>query len=142
MIWFNPFFVSPQKDNGYDIADYYEIEPSFGTMADFDELIAEMKKYNIEMMLDMVLNHTSTEHPWFQKALSGDKKYLDYYILRPRKSNGDFPTNWQSKFDGAAWSAFADSKDICYLHLFDVTQADLNWRNPDVRIEMSKIVNF
>lgn len=142
MIWFNPFFSSPQRDNGYDISDYYSIDPLYGTMADFDQLIAEMSAYGIEMMLDMVFNHTSTEHVWFQKALQGDKRYQDYYLIRPQKENGAPPTNWQSKFGGSAWSPFGESDTDCYLHLFDPTQADLNWRNPDVRQEMSRVVNF
>lgn len=92
MIWFNPFFVSPQNDNGYDIADYYHIDPMFGTMADFEELVAKLKANGIGVMLDMVLNHTSTEHEWFQKALAGDEKYQKFYYLRPPKADGSLPT--------------------------------------------------
>ena len=88
MIWFNPFFVSPQNDNGYDIADYYKVDPTFGTMADFEELAAKLKEAHIGIMLDMVLNHTSTDHEWFQKALAGDKKYQAFYYLRDPKPNG------------------------------------------------------
>ena len=83
MIWFNPFYVSPQNDNGYDIADYYKIDERFGTMEDFEEMVAKLKEANIGVMLDMVLNHCSTEHEWFQKALAGDKKYQKYFYLRP-----------------------------------------------------------
>ena len=83
IIWFNPFFVSPQNDNGYDIADYYQIDPRFGTMADFEELVAKLKEINVGVMLDMVLNHCSTEHEWFKKALAGDKYYQDFFYLRP-----------------------------------------------------------
>lgn len=141
MLWLNPFFISPQNDNGYDVANYTEIDPLFGTMADFDELVSKAKEKGMGLMLDMVLNHTSTEHEWFQKALAGEKKYQDYYILREAKEDGSLPTNWVSKFGGPAWAKFGDT-DQYYLHLFDVTQADLDWRNPEVREEMFKIVNF
>ncbi|MDO4685565.1 MAG: alpha-amylase family glycosyl hydrolase [Corynebacterium sp.] len=141
MVWFNPFFVSPQRDNGYDIADYYQIQPAMGTMDDFDELVEQLAAHNIGVMLDMVFNHTSTAHEWFQKALTGDEKYRDYYIIRPGLEDGSPPTNWESKFGGSAWEPFGDTGEF-YLHLFDVTQADLNWRNPKVREEMANIVNF
>jgi trehalose-6-phosphate hydrolase len=141
MIWFNPFYVSPQNDNGYDIADYYKIDERFGTMEDFEEMVAKLKEANISVMLDMVLNHCSTEHEWFQKALAGDEKYQKYFYLRPAKEDGSLPTNWQSKFGGPAWEKFGDT-DLYYLHLYDKTQADLDWHNPDVRDEATKIVNF
>lgn len=141
MIWLNPIYKSPQKDNGYDISDYKSIDPIFGTMEDFEEMVEVARKYNIDFMLDMVFNHTSIDHEWFQKALSGDKKYQDYYIIRDEKSNGDKPTNWLSKFGGPAWEKFGNT-DKYYLHLYDVTQADLNWRNPEVREELIDIVNF
>ena len=141
MIWFNPFFVSPQRDGGYDVADYYNIDPAIGTMDDFDELVRTLADNGIGVMLDMVLNHTSTEHEWFQKALAGDKKYQDFYIIRPPAADGGLPTNWESKFGGPAWAPFGDTGNY-YLHLYDPTQADLNWRNPAVRDEMVKIVNF
>ena len=141
VLWINPFFISPQKDNGYDIANYVEIDPLFGTMEDFEELIAVTKEYKLEVMLDMVLNHTSIEHEWFQKALKGEKKYQDYYILREPKEDGSHPTNWVSKFGGPAWAPFADTGKE-YLHLYDVSQADLDWRNPEVRKEVFNVVNF
>ena len=141
MIWFNPFFVSPQNDNGYDIADYYQIDPQFGTMADFEELVAKLKQMGIGVMLDMVLNHCSTENVWFKKALAGEQKYRDYFYLRPPKANGDLPTNWHSKFGGPAWSKFGTT-GLYYLHLYDPTQADLDWHNPAVRKEAAKVVNF
>ena len=141
MIWFNPFYVSPQNDNGYDIADYYKIDERFGTMEDFEEMVAKLKEANIGVMLDMVLNHCSTEHEWFQKALAGDEKYQKYFYLRPAKEDGSLPTNWQSKFGGPAWEKFGDT-NLYYLHLYDKTQADLDWHNPDVRAEAAKIVNF
>ena len=135
VIWLNPFYPSPQRDNGYDISDYTAVNPLFGTMADFEELAQKAKAHGIELMLDMVLNHCSTEHEWFQKALAGDPYYQDFFILR------DEPTDWVSKFGGNAWAPFGDTGKY-YLHLFDITQADLNWRNPHVREEMFKVVNF
>ncbi|WP_424463194.1 alpha,alpha-phosphotrehalase [Pseudoclavibacter helvolus] len=141
MVWFNPFFESPQADNGYDISDYYRIDPVMGTMADFEELVAGLKAEGIEVMLDMVLNHTSTEHEWFQRALAGDDEYRDFYYVRPGSPDGELPNNWVSKFGGAAWSRFGNTDDY-YLHLFDRTQADLNWHNPRVRSEMAKVVEF
>lgn len=141
MIWFNPFYVSPQNDNGYDIADYYAIDPVFGTMDDFEELVAKLKEINVGVMLDMVFNHCSTENEWFKKALAGDEKYMKYFYLRPAKEDGSLPTNWQSKFGGPAWEKFGNT-DLYYLHLYDKTQADLDWHNPDVRKEAAKIVNF
>ncbi|MDD7355849.1 MAG: alpha,alpha-phosphotrehalase [Streptococcus hyointestinalis] len=135
VIWLNPFYPSPQRDNGYDISDYTAVNPLFGTMADFEDLVTTAKSYGIELMLDMVLNHCSTEHEWFKKALAGDAYYQDFFILR------DKPTDWLSKFGGNAWAPFGDTGKY-YLHLFDVTQADLNWRNPHVREELFKVVNF
>lgn len=135
IIWLNPFYPSPQRDNGYDISDYTAVNPLFGSMADFEDLVQKGKAHGIDIMLDMVLNHCSTEHEWFQKALAGDRYYQDFFILR------DQPTNWASKFGGNAWAPFGDTGKY-YLHLFDVTQADLNWRNPHVRKELFKVVNF
>lgn len=141
MIWFNPFFVSPQKDNGYDIADYYHIDPLFGTMRDFEELVLKLKKINVEVMLDMVFNHCSTQHEWFKRALAGEKKYQDYFYIRNPKSDGTLPTNWHSKFGGPAWEPFGNTGKY-YLHLYDPSQADLDWHNPNVRKEASDIINF
>ena len=141
LIWLNPFYPSPQHDNGYDISDYCAIDPAFGTMADFEELVAAADKRGIGLMLDMVLNHVSTEHEWFKKALAGDPKYQAYFYLRPAKADGSLPTNWESKFGGPAWERFGDS-DLYYLHLYDVTQADLDWHNPQVRQELHQVVNF
>lgn len=103
MIWFNPFFVSPQNDNGYDIANYRQVDPRFGTMADLEEMIAKLKEIGVGVMFDMVLNHCSTDHEWFQKALAGDEYYQKFFYLRPGKDGG-YPNNWQSKFGGPAWS--------------------------------------
>lgn len=139
-IWITPFFVSPQKDNGYDVADYCNIDSTYGTMEDFDRLSAEAKKRGIGIMLDMVFNHTSTEHKWFKKALAGEKKYQDFYIFKKGEKNNP-PTNWVSKFGGNAWE-YVEELESYYLHLFDRTQADLNWENPEVREEIYKVVKF
>ena len=135
MVWLNPFYPSPQRDNGYDISDYMAIDPLFGDMADFEEMVRVGKEHKIDFMLDMVLNHCSTEHVWFQKALAGDQYYQDFFFIQ------DQPTDWLSKFGGSAWAPFGDTGKY-YLHLFDETQADLNWRNPNVRKELFKVVNF
>ena len=134
-LWLTPVFVSPQNDNGYDVAD-----PRFGTMEDMEELIREADKRGMGLMLDMVFNHTSTDHEWFQKALAGDEKYQNYYIFREGTPD-QVPTNWQSKFGGSAWE-YVPSLGKWYLHLFDVSQADLNWDNPEVRDELKKVILY
>lgn len=139
-LWLTPFFLSPQRDNGYDVADYRNIDPMFGTMEDLDNLIAESEKRNIGLMFDMVFNHTSTSHEWFRRALAGEKKYQDYYIFKEGSPNQP-PTNWQSKFGGSAWE-YVPSLSKWYLHLFDVTQADLNWENPEVKEELKEVIRF
>lgn len=139
-IWLTPVYVSPQKDNGYDIEDYYKIDPRMGTMEDFERLVKEAKKREIEIMLDMVFNHTSTEHWWFKEALKGNEKYKNFYIFKEGKKDKP-PTNWASKFGGNAWQ-YVDEMGEYYLHLFDVTQGDLNWENEEVRAEIYKVVNF
>lgn len=139
MIWMNPIFQSPKKDNGYDITDYYAIDPVYGTMSDLEELIKEADKRHIGIMFDMVFNHTSITHDWFKKALKGDPHYQDYYFFK--KNEGHKPTNWDSKFGGSCWEYVKDL-DMYYLHLFDKTQADLNWENPEVRKELAQVVNF
>ncbi|MHC1747986.1 MAG: alpha,alpha-phosphotrehalase [Cellulosilyticaceae bacterium] len=139
-LWLTPFYKSPQKDNGYDVANYYEIDPVFGTMADFEELVTEAKLRNIDLMLDMVFNHTSTEHEWFKKAMQEDETYKAFYIFKKGDKTTP-PTNWESKFGGSAWE-YVEKFDEYYLHLFDVTQGDLNWENEKVRQEIYKVVNF
>ncbi|WP_419735248.1 alpha,alpha-phosphotrehalase [Pseudomonas sp. COR18] len=135
-LWITPFLRSPQRDNGYDISDYYAIDPSYGTMADCELLIAEAGRRGIRLMLDIVVNHTSIEHAWFQQARSSlDNPYRDFYIWR------DQPNNWQSKFGGNAWEYEAQTGQY-YLHLFDHTQADLNWDNPRVREEVFRMMRF
>ena len=139
-LWITPFFKSPMNDNGYDVADYLAINPMFGTMEDVDALIREAKEHNIRLMFDMVFNHTSTDHEWFQKALTGDPKYMNYYMFRD-PVDGHAPTNWVSKFGGNAWE-YVPSLGKYYLHLFDVSQADLNWENPEVREELKNVIRF
>ena len=139
-LWLTPFFPSPQNDNGYDVADYCAVDSRFGTMEDLEELIREGEKRGIGLMLDMVFNHTSTEHIWFQKALSGEEKYQKYYIFKEGTPN-QAPTNWKSKFGGSAWE-YVPALKKWYLRLYDVTQADLNWDNPEVREELKNILRF
>lgn len=139
-IWSTPFFASPLHDNGYDVEDYKKINPLFGTMEDMEELISKAEERGIGLMFDMVFNHTSTRHEWFLKALSGEKEYMDYYIFRDGEP-GKPPTNWKSKFGGSAWE-YVPSLKKWYLHLFDVSQADLNWNNPRVREELKEVIRF
>ncbi len=140
-LWLTPVYVSPQVDNGYDIADYYAIDPAYGTMADFEALLAAAHARDIRIVMDIVVNHTSTEHAWFKSAL-GDKNspYRDYYIWRD-PVDGCVPNNWQSKFGGSAWE-FDEITGQYYLHLFAREQADLNWENPAVRAEVKNIIHF
>ncbi|MBQ1506772.1 MAG: alpha-glucosidase, partial [Erysipelotrichales bacterium] len=144
-IWFSPLYKSPDYDYGYDISDYRAIDEKFGTMEDFDRLLEECHKRGLKVIMDMVINHTSTEHEWFKKAMeSKDSPYRDYYIIRKGKmKNGKLlpPTNWASSFTGSAWERIADSDEF-YLHLFCKEQADLNWENPAVRKEIIDILNF
>lgn len=140
-IWSTPFFVSPQHDNGYDVADYFHVDPAYGTMSDVEELIAEADKRGIGLMFDMVFNHVSTEHEWFRRAMQGDPYYKDFFFFKKPQADGSAPTNWESKFGGSAWQ-YVPEFDEYYLHLFDSTQADLNWENPHVREEIRKILRF
>lgn len=139
-IWLNPIYVSPQKDNGYDVSNYTKINSKFGTMEDFKLLIKEAEKRNISIMMDMILNHCSTEHEWFKKALQGDKQYYNRFFFIKNKK-GDIPNNWQSEFGGSAWE-YCEELQAYYLHLFDKTQIDLNWNDESVKKDIYKIVNF
>jgi alpha-glucosidase len=140
-VWLNPVFVSPQVDNGYDVANYYAIDPTMGTMADMERLIAALHEAGIRVLLDFVLNHTSDQHPWFQDALrSRDSLYRDYYIFAGE--NGRAPNNWASFFGGSAWTAAPDASGQSYLHLFDAKMPDLNWRNPNLRYAMGDVAAF
>ena len=144
-IWFSPLYQSPDYDYGYDISDYREIDRKFGTMADFDRLLKECHKRGLKVIMDMVINHTSTEHRWFKEAISSpDSPYRDYYIIRKgKKQKGKLlpPSNWASTFTGSAWERIGDTDEF-YLHLFCKEQADLNWENPKVRDEIVDILNF
>ena len=139
-LWLSPVYKSPDADNGYDIADYKSIQPAFGTMEDFDRLLAEAKARGIGIVMDLVINHTSDEHEWFQKAMAGDPKYRDYYIIRKGK-NGKVPNNWGNFFAVCPWTQIGDT-DEYYLHLFDKKQPDLNWHNPAVLEEVKDIMRF
>ncbi|MEC0309036.1 alpha,alpha-phosphotrehalase [Paenibacillus lautus] len=142
IVWLQPVYVSPQNDNGYDVADYCSIDPVYGTMDDFDELVAELKKRGMHLMIDMVVNHSSTEHRWFKDAISSrNSPYRDYYIWRDPAEDGGPPNNWQSKFGGPAWQ-YDEGTGQYYLTLFDKTQADLNWENEKVRAEVVDILTF
>lgn len=139
-IWLTPFYVSPQVDNGYDVANYTAIDPAYGTLDDFDELVAEAKARGIRIVLDMVLNHSSTQHAWFRESLNKASPYREFYIWREGEP-GIPPNNWRSKFGGNAWQWHAESEQY-YLHLFAPEQADLNWENPAVRAELKKVCEF
>ncbi|MBG9597649.1 alpha,alpha-phosphotrehalase [Bacillus mycoides] len=135
-IWLTPIYRSPQNDNGYDVSDYYSIDPSYGTMEEFEELLKEAKVRDIEIMLDIVVNHSSTEHKWFKEAKEDkNSPYRNYYIWRDEKNN------WQSKFGGSAWK-YDEKTEQYFLHLFDETQADLNWENEKLREEVYDMMRF
>ncbi|TES54179.1 alpha,alpha-phosphotrehalase [Halalkalibacterium halodurans] len=141
VIWLTPIYASPQKDNGYDISDYYSIHPEYGTMEDFERLLNEVHDRKMKVIMDIVVNHTSTEHEWFkQSAQSKDNPYRDFYIWKD-PVDGLEPNNWQSKFGGSAWK-FDSKTDQYYLHLFDVSQADLNWENEEVRNRVYEMMDF
>ena len=147
LIWVCPIFKSPMDDNGYDISDYYDVNPEFGTKEDLERLIKEAEKRGIKIILDLVINHTSDEHEWFLEALKNpESKYRNYYIFK-RGKNGLPPTNWRSHFGGSAWEkvegeADENGNEMYYLHLFTKKQPDLNWENPEVRKELYKMVNY
>ena len=147
LIWVCPIFKSPMDDNGYDISDYYDVNPEFGTKEDLERLIKEAEKRGIKIILDLVINHTSDEHEWFLEALKNpESKYRNYYIFK-RGKNGLPPTNWRSHFGGSAWEkvegeADKNGNEMYYLHLFTKKQPDLNWENPEVREELYKMVNY
>ncbi|EEX93065.1 trehalose-6-phosphate hydrolase [Vibrio orientalis CIP 102891 = ATCC 33934] len=140
-IWLTPVYQSPMIDNGYDIADYYAINPDFGCMEDFDQLLSEAHQRGIRIIMDIVVNHTSTAHHWFQSALADkNSPYRDYYIWKD-PLEGQAPNNWQSKFGGSAWELDETSGQY-FLHLFAKEQADLNWENPAVRAEVKEVISF
>ncbi len=139
-IWLTPFYISPQVDNGYDVANYTAIDPAYGTLDDFDELVAQAHQRGIRIVLDMVFNHTSTQHAWFRESLNKESPYRQFYIWRDGTPE-QLPNNWRSKFGGNAWRWHAESEQY-YLHLFAPEQADLNWENPQVRAELKKVCEF
>ncbi len=139
-IWVTPFYRSPQVDNGYDVADYCAIDPAYGSMDDFKRLVDEAHQRDIRVIVDIVFNHTSTQHPWFKQAQDIDSPYRQYYIWRDGEP-GTPPNNWASKFGGNAW-AWHEASQQYYLHLFAVEQADLNWEHEPVRAELKKICEF
>lgn len=140
-VWLNPIYKSPNDDGGYDISDYYSVQPEFGTMQDFDELLAGLHQRNLKLIMDLVLNHSSDEHPWFQESRkSRDNPYRDYYFWKHGK-NGGPPNNWPSFFGGSAWQLDKATGEY-YLHLFSRKQPDLNWENPILREEINKLMKF
>ncbi|WP_318614070.1 alpha,alpha-phosphotrehalase [Sporosarcina sp. YIM B06819] len=141
VIWLTPIYQSPQHDNGYDISDYYAIDESYGTMEDFEKLLDETHRRGMRLIMDLVINHTSTEHEWFkQSSSSKDSEYRDFYIWKDGV-DGKEPNNWQSKFGGSAWG-YDEQSGQYYLHLFDKTQADLNWENEEVRKKLYDMMGF
>lgn len=140
-LWLTPVYESPMNDNGYDISNYYKINERFGTIEDLKSLIAKVHQRNLKIMMDIVINHTSTDHEWFKKAYEDQESpYRDYYFFR-RSADNKPPTNWESKFGGNAWK-YDPKTESYYLHLFDVTQADLNWDNPEVRKALYDVINY
>lgn len=142
VIWLNPIYESPLVDNGYDIADYYKINPDYGTMEDFKRLLEEAHRLGIKIIMDLVVNHTSDQHEWFKKSCaSRDNAYSDFYIWKDPKEDGSAPTNWGSTFGGPAWE-YVESRGQYYLHLFAKEQPDLNWENPNVRNAIYEMMKF
>ena len=142
VIWLSPVYKSPNDDNGYDISDYKDIHPDFGTMADFDLMLAEANKRGMKIIMDLVINHTSDEHEWFQRALAGEEKYKNYYVIK-KGENGNLPNNWGNFFADCPWEPFGDpANEEYYLHLFSKKQPDLNWDNPEVYDEICDIMRF
>ncbi|KMQ89144.1 maltase 1-like protein [Lasius niger] len=141
-IWLSPIYASPMIDFGYDISDFKDIDPTFGTMQDLEELTAQAKKLGIKVILDLVPNHTSDKHEWFRKSLIGEGKYKDYYVWKTGKNNNQSPpNNWISVFSGPAWS-FNTSRNQWYFHQFEYRQPDLNYSNSEVRDEMEDVIRF
>lgn len=141
VVWISPIYRSPNDDNGYDISDYQDIMDDFGTMADFNLLLEEVHRRKMKLIMDLVINHTSDEHPWFIESRSSkDNPYRDYYIWHPGK-DGKEPNNWESIFSGSAWEYDEQTKEY-YMHIFSKKQPDLNWENPLVREELYKMVNW
>jgi len=143
IVWLSPIYCSPLADQGYDISDYYNIDPRFGTMEDMDQLLAEAKKRDMHIVMDLVVNHCSDEHEWFQKACEDpDGKYGEYFYLRDWHEGEPLPTNWRSYFGGTCWKKLPGHEDKLYMHVFHRKQPDLNWENPTVRREVYDNINW
>lgn len=143
IVWLSPIYCSPFADQGYDISDYYNIHPLFGTMDDFDELLAEAKKRDISILMDLVVNHCSDEHEWFKKACEDpDGEYGKFFYIRDWKKGEPLPCNWRSYFGGSCWDLLPGHTDKIYLHVFHKKQPDLNWENPKLREEIYKMMNW
>jgi glycosidase len=141
VIWLCPVYQSPNNDNGYDISNYYDVMPEFGTMEDFDLLLSEIHGRGMKLIMDLVVNHTSDEHAWFQESRSSkDNPKRDYYIWKEGKSD-ELPNNWTSIFGGSTWEYNQETDDY-YLHIFTKKQPDLNWENPKVREEVFQLMTF
>ncbi len=142
VLWLSPIYKSPQDDNGYDISDYQDIDPLFGSLADVDELITKAKEHNIRIIMDLVVNHSSDEHPWFVESRSSkDNPKRDWYIWRPAREDGSRPNNWSSFFSGSAWEWDGHTEEY-FLHLFSKKQPDLNWENPELRRGVYDMMNW
>lgn len=142
VVWLNPIYQSPLIDQGYDISDYYQINPMYGTMADFDQLLQKLHAANLKLIMDLVVNHTSSQHAWFQASKQDrTNPYADFYIWKDPNPDGTPPTNWGSSFGGSTWE-YVPQRQQYYLHLFAKEQPDLNWENPRVRQEVYKIMRF
>ncbi|KAF1292672.1 alpha-glucosidase [Candidatus Enterococcus leclercqii] len=143
VVWISPVNLSPMMDHGYDISDYYQIDPSFGSNEDFSELLAKAGEKGIKILMDLVINHTSTEHPWFKAAMADlDSEYADYYVIKEGRENGAPPNNWRSMFGGSAWEKISGTDNKFYLHLFTVGQPDLNWENPKLRQKLYEMIRY
>ena len=143
ILWLSPIYCSPLADQGYDISDYYGIDPRFGTMEDMDELLSQAGRRGIHILMDLVVNHCSDEHPWFQAACRDPEgPYGRYFYIVDKPADGSLPCNWRSAFGGSVWSPLPGHPDKLYLHIFHRKQPDLNWENPEVRQEIYKMVNW
>ena len=142
IIWISPCFLSPLADQGYDIADYYKIDPRFGSNEDMEELISEAKKRDMYILLDLVVNHCSDEHEWFRKAVADPKGPFAKYFYFEEGVDGHEPNNWRSYFGGSVWEKVEGTENTYYLHLFHKKQPDLNWENPELREEIYKMINW
>ncbi len=141
LVWISPIYQSPMKDNGYDISDYYSIDPVFGTSGDMEELLVKAGERDIRILMDLVVNHCSSEHEWFQKALQNPKgEYGDYFIIREGR-DGQAPNNWRSIFGGSVWELI-EGTNLYYYHTFAKEQPDLNWENPRLRREIYSMMNW